>query len=298
MFLFGGSLNLIMGKIKIIISFLVLLTVFTSFASCKDEEKKSASVTTTSPLPDNARLVSTSTDGAFIYNVYADYAEITSYTGGGAVVSVPEKYEGVPVISIGKNAFYGNTTITSVTLPMTVLNIDNKAFAKCENLTVLNMPGVKAFGLEALRGSGLKEVVLPAVLENFGKYSLADTQIETIVIPENIIRAGDYIFSGCTNLKSVVFASSTTEITARMFYGCTALTEVKIPPQIKKISEYAYSACSSLTALYIPSTVTEIGEGLFYNSPNAKIYTTKGSTAQKYAEKNKVPYEIISEIVY
>ena len=264
--------------------------------SCAGEETKSASITTTLPLPDNARKVSSSSDGAFSYDVYNDYAEVVDYIGKSAVVSVPSSYEGVPVASIGKSAFYGNANITSVTLPITVVNIANKAFAKCTNLTEIVMPGVKAFGMEAFRGSGLREVTLPAVLENFGKYCLAETALETVTLPESIIRSGDYIFAGCQSLVSVTFAVSTTEITTRMFYNCPSITEMIIPAQITKIGAYAFSACQNLQKLYIPATVTTIGEGLFYNSPQAVIVTTKGSPAEKYAQKNNLTCEIVKNI--
>lgn len=261
------------------------------FISCANKEEKKTVTTTTSALPES-RLVSSSSDQSFSYDVYKDYAEITAYIGSGAVVTVPATYQDKAVASIGKNAFYGNTTITRVTLPETVLNIANKAFAKCGALTEIVMPNVRAIGMEAFRGTALKQISLPPVLENLGKYALADTPLTVVSLPASIIRSGDYIFAGCSSLTEVIFPETMNEITVRMFYNCSSLTEVRIPPQITKIGDYAYSACSSLKKLYIPATVTEIGEGLFYNSPNAVIVTEKGSAAEKYAQKNNIEYII------
>ncbi|MDD4772237.1 MAG: leucine-rich repeat domain-containing protein [Eubacteriales bacterium] len=265
----------------------LLLAILICLVSCAKEEERTTSTTTTSALPES-RLVSSSSDRSFSYDVYKDYAEITAYIGSGAVVTVPATYQDTAVVSIGKNAFYGNTTVTSVTLPPTVLNIANKAFAKCSSLTEIIMPGVKAIGMEAFRGTALASVNLPAVLENFGKYALADTPLVTVSLPASIIRSGDYIFAGCKTLTGVVFPETMNEITVRMFYNCASLTEVIIPPQITKIGGYAFSACGALTKLYVPATVTDIGEGLLYNSPNAVIVTEKGSAADTYAKNNKI----------
>lgn len=276
---------------RIFILILTFIILSLPLLSCAQKTQKKTTTTTTSALPDSKKL-SSSSDQSFSYDLYKDYVEITAYIGSGAVVTVPESYENTAVVSIGKNAFYGNTTVTSVTLPKTVLNIANKAFAKCEALTQIIMPNVKAIGTEAFRGTALTGVTLPAVLENLGKYALADTPLTTVTLPASIIRSGDYVFAGCSSLTEVIFPETMYEITVRMFYNCSSLTEVTIPAQITKIDDYAYSACAALTKLYIPATATDIGEGLFYNSPNAVIITEKGSAAETYAKNNGITYII------
>ena len=269
---------------KRLIALLLILTAgFTLLFGCAKEEEKETSTTTTSPLPESSKVTS-GADESFTYDVYKDYVEITAYIGSGAIVNVPKMLEGTPVASIGKNAFYGNTTITSVILPETVVNIGLQAFAKCTALKEVAMPYVKAIGNEAFRGTALEAVTVPPILENLGKYSFAETAITTFTMPKDLVRAGDYVFAGCPNLTGVTFAETNTIITARMFYNCPSLTEFVVPPQITTIDEYAFSGCANLTRVTIPKTVTEIKEGIFYNSPNVVIVTEKGSAAEEYAK--------------
>jgi hypothetical protein len=88
-------------------SFILLLTFIIltlPLLSCAQKEERKTTTTTTSALPDS-KLVSSSSDQSFSYDVYKDYVEITAYIGAGAVVTVPASYENTAVVSIGKNAF-------------------------------------------------------------------------------------------------------------------------------------------------------------------------------------------------
>ena len=271
----------------VLVSMLVLLA-----ASCAREEEREDKTTTTHPLPDSKEIEMVG-DESFIYTVYADYVEIYSYVGGGTVVSVPQSFESKAVLSIGDRAFEGNTTVTKVILPDTVINIESRAFANCTSLSEITMNGVKSLGSEAFRGSGLRDISLPPILENLGKYALAQTKVESCRLPASIVFPGDYVFAGCENLKDVIFPATMTQISARMFYNCPSLTEVTLPDHIKKIGDYAYSSCQNLTRLYIPESVTEIGEGLLYNSPNAIVVTVKGSYAEEYCKTRSINYETV-----
>jgi len=48
---------------------------------------------------------------------------ITGYTGPGDVLAIPGVLTGLPVTTIGDSAFNGNTSLTNVTIPGSVLNI-------------------------------------------------------------------------------------------------------------------------------------------------------------------------------
>lgn len=263
-------------------------------AGCQQKEEKTTSVTTTSPLPDSTKVTSVY-DEAFTYDVYKSYAEITSYIGAGAIVNIPAEVEGVPVASIGREAFAGNTTITTVILPSSVVNIGLKAFFMCSSLREISLTYIKAVGNEAFRGCALEEVQLPPILENLGKYSFAETLITEITLPKDLVRAGDYTFAGCSRLCKVTFAEGNTTITGRMFYNCSSLTEFEVPEQITTIEGYAFSSCENLTRISISKTVTTMKEGIFYNSPNVVIVTTPGSEADRYAQKYSIPVEYVKK---
>lgn len=78
-------------------------------------------------------------------------------------------------------------------------------------------------------------------------------------------KIGNYAFSGCFNLKSVIIEDSVKEIGREAFHSCKSLTEIMIPESVTNIGYYAFSSCSSLNSIVIPDGVGFIGNGCFYN---------------------------------
>ena len=72
-------------------------------------------------------------------------ATVANYIGPGGAVTIPAMLLGVPVVAIGDRVFAGIGTVTSVTVPPSVTNVGNHAFATNANLTGVyflgNAPG-------------------------------------------------------------------------------------------------------------------------------------------------------------
>ncbi len=94
-------------------------------------------------------------------------------------VVIPSVAEGLPVVSIGDQAFYSNNDLTSVTLPEGLTRIESdQAFGNCPNLSKIVLPstltyiGSYAFNVD----SGLKEIYCnmrdPSKVEIFGGESI------------------------------------------------------------------------------------------------------------------------------
>ncbi len=62
------------------------------------------------------------------------YIEITGYTGNIRTLCVPEEIDGIPVGSIGKNAFSGRHDLEHIELPGTIEILGRYAFYNCQNL--------------------------------------------------------------------------------------------------------------------------------------------------------------------
>jgi hypothetical protein len=71
----------------------------------------------------------------FTFTANSGAITITGYTGSGGAVTIPDTTNGWPVVSIGNNAFYNNTSLTSVTIPNSVTNIGGSTFQYCSGLT-------------------------------------------------------------------------------------------------------------------------------------------------------------------
>ena len=145
---------------------------------------------------------------------------------------------------IGAYAFYGCSSLTSLTLPSNVTKIGESAFEGCSGLTSLTLPSsVTSIGSSAFHGcSGLASLTLPSSVTSIGWSA----------------------FSGCSGLTSLTLPSSVTEIGAYAFYGCSSLASLTLPSSVTEIGESAFEGCSSLTSLTLPSSVTSIGSSAFY----------------------------------
>ena len=80
------------------------------------------------------------------------------------------------------------------------------------------------------------------------------------------------------------------------FFWCTKLEKVYIEDGVKEISLSAFSICK-LKKVFIPKSVKKIDnafEALKPQKSKAKIYGCKGSYAEKYARKYKMPFINIS----
>ncbi|MBO5045632.1 MAG: leucine-rich repeat protein [Clostridia bacterium] len=73
----------------------------------------------------------------FAYESYGTGVRLIQYLGYAEEVEIPEYINGLLVLSIGEMAFYGSTTLKSVSLPSGVQNIGNSAFASCTFLQSL-----------------------------------------------------------------------------------------------------------------------------------------------------------------
>ncbi len=70
----------------------------------------------------------------YTYTTNNGTVTITRYIGPGGAVTIPDQIGGLPVTSIGWEAFW-DTSLTSVTIPNSVTIIGDRAFAYCTSLT-------------------------------------------------------------------------------------------------------------------------------------------------------------------
>lgn len=103
------------------------------------------------------------------WNYDANYAILRGYDGAGGDVVVPAEIDGFTVDVIGVSVFKGDT-ITSLTLPETVLELRSNAVSWCENLASVTLPQslVVINGMNFSNCTALTEITIPAGVRYIG----------------------------------------------------------------------------------------------------------------------------------
>lgn len=78
--------------------------------------------------------------GVLSYKTDGETAEITGYRGKDTEIAVPSLIDGCPVTCIGKKAFLSNKMLKEISLPESVVRIDDWAFAYCAKLARVILP--------------------------------------------------------------------------------------------------------------------------------------------------------------
>lgn len=78
--------------------------------------------------------------GVLSYKTDGETAEITGYRGKDTEIAVPPEAGGGPVTCIGKKAFLSNKMLKEISLPESVVRIDDWAFAYCAKLARVILP--------------------------------------------------------------------------------------------------------------------------------------------------------------
>lgn len=167
---------------------------------------------------------------------------------------------GNSITNIGASAFSCCKKLTNVTIPKSVTRIDNNAFYLCDNLANINYLGTLEDWFEM---ADLYKLIQNG--SNNKTLCLNGQAVTDLVIPNTVTSIPGSAFYK-TNITSVTFEenSQCTSIGSAAFYNCSSLTSITIPNSITSIGNSAFSDCYSLTSVTIPENVASIGERAFY----------------------------------
>ena len=214
----------------------------------------------------------TFTAGDFQYEVTGSgEVAVSDYSGDGGHVSIPGSVEyggkNYDVTSIGANAFYDCTGLTSIDLPAGLTSIGSAAFCFCHGLTSIDLPdGLTSIGDYTFSSCyGLTSIDLPAGLTSIGKETFRGCHgLTSIDLPAGLTSIGSSAFAGCTGLTSIDLPDGVTSIEAYAFDGCTGLTSIDLPDGVTSIGSAAFRDCTGLTSIDLPAGLTSIGSAAFW----------------------------------
>ncbi|MGN1328462.1 MAG: S8 family serine peptidase [Eubacterium sp.] len=109
-------------------------------------------------------------------------------------------------------------------------------------------------------------------VQEIGKYCfMGNKDIETIILPESVVKIDEYAFANCPNLKTVI-ATGVTKCCRYAFYQCENLVNVEIP-NLTYANTGLFKNCISLETAKL-GTLTEIDNHAFYGCENLKLVKT------------------------
>ena len=254
-----------MKKIKFCAA--ALAAVMTFAAAVIPAEKPLLTITASAEEDANGFVIKTDADGD---------RYITGYNGSGGDITIPSD-----VVWIGKKAFSGNTSITSVTIPKTCWYwVDSNAFSYC---------------------SSLKSVKFEGDIDGMGGYAFYGcTSLETVTFGGNVGREdgdggiGCYAFAGCPYLKTVKFSDKNAKLDLvgeYAFMNCIRLTSINMPADTGTLYTGAFLNCASLSSITITGPTVFDGEyimGYMYGRETAEskpAYVKADGTAAFYPAK-------------
>lgn len=248
--------------------------------------------------------------GGVYYNFHGTEAEVTylaedwdntdAYTG---TVTIPEQvnYGGqtYTVTTIGHDAFFGCTKLTSVNIPESVTSIGDYAFMYCEAISKFSFPEhLKSIGESAFEDcTALDEFTLPEGLETIGQYAFSGCAIASVSIPASVTSIGEGAFMDCSALSTVTMAGNVPYIgmfafektpwfdayssdPANVYEGVLylfntavelkdpTLTSIKFKPGTTVIGDIVFGKLEGLTSVVIPEGVVKVGIMAFVECPN------------------------------
>lgn len=168
-------------------------------------------------------------------------------------VEIPASYDGKPIVSIGKSAFFVCSSLTSIIIPNSVKTIGANAFSGC---------------------SALESITIPNSVTSIGNWAfsncsnLQNVNFESKSTLENI---GEWSFSNCSSLTSVIIPDGVKSIDEFAFYSCSSLTSIAIPNSVANIGYKAFHDCNMLN-IYCEATSKPDGWDNKWNFLNRPVY--------------------------
>jgi len=176
------------------------------------------------------------------------------------------------VTSIGKRAFSGASSLTSITISANVTSIGSGAFQgsglteatiNVAKLGQTNFPSALGAN-QTIGGKTGVNIIGYKVFTGTGTLYGATAQLDgaTVAIIEGYTSIGSSAFDRASSLTSITFAegSQLTSIGDYAFWNASSLTSITIPEGVTSIGYKAFDQAPSLTSITIPASVISIGD--------------------------------------
>lgn len=121
------------------------------------------------------------------------------------------------------------TKLQSISIPASVVEIDDRAFENCRSLKTIT------FGGGANSAPGRRNALMSS-----------ESQLE---------RIGNWAFYNCHELQNLEIPEGVTEIGDGAFYGCTYLEDLSLPASVQTIGDNTFALCAKMKKMVVNAPV-------------------------------------------
>ena len=226
----------------------------------------------------------------FTKSYSSDVYVVTGYTETKTSITIPSEIRGLPVVEIAGGAFANCISLTSVSIPDSIIKINESAFSGCDNLiqTEDDISYVDKWVIKANKYNNyltnptlrqntkgiadaafadcesLTDITIPKGVLTIGNSAFRRcSSLININIPDSVTKIGESAFADCPLITSINLPQGITEICSGLFWNCSSLTNITIPKSVTKINSYAFQRCRNIMKITIPNSVNYIGSEAF-----------------------------------
>ena len=213
------------------------------------------------------------------------YYVISGYVCDGETtkVTIPAEKNGYPIGEIKSNVFNGNSVITEIVVPTSVVKINESAFAGIKKLAKITLPFVgKTANADSYFNQTADAEDKSVDVERTFAYIFGTESFEGAVPVTANYNAGE------SNVKTYYAPITLKEVTieTKDVYGLPMyafdsnpiIEKINLDEKIDKIGDFAFNGCQLLKNITISADVTYIGKNAFYNAKvlnDGLVFATK-----------------------
>ncbi len=204
-------------------------------------------------------------------------------------VTLPEGFE-----KLGGYIFKNCTSLKYINLPETMVQIGKEAF-KNTALTYIELPAsIEVLGVDAFNGCG--DVDSYSIANSNPYFRTLDGALyaEQDIMSGTQLRYSEGLMiayplasipeSGILTLPEGATGIAVGTSSSSVFSGCDNLKEIVFPSTMTEIGKYAFSSCASLERVVIPETIMSIGGGAFFNCTGITELIFEGDSSSEPLE--------------